>query len=93
MNSSSSDLDRELEKDLLTAAKYPAGKPLTAKDLEEAMQLLKFDMHLEMQSIIREQVRQFTINKVYTNDYVLFCAHILMCEICSLMNYRSVYLS
>jgi hypothetical protein len=59
----------ELEKDLFLSAKGPPPPPsglglLTGKEFEEALLLLKYDMHLEMQAIIKEQIRQFTINQV-----------------------------
>lgn len=60
----------ELEKDLFLSAKgppppLPSGLGLlTGKEFEEALLLLKYDMHLEMQAIIKEQIRQFTINQV-----------------------------
>ncbi len=39
-------------------------RPITSKDLEESLELLKYDIHREVQEIIREQVRQFSIAKV-----------------------------
>lgn len=39
-------------------------KPVTAKDLEESLQLLRYDIHREVQDVIREQIRQFSIAKV-----------------------------
>jgi hypothetical protein len=39
-------------------------KPVTAGDLELSMQMLKYDLHREMQDIIKEQIRQFSISKV-----------------------------
>jgi hypothetical protein len=41
-----------------------AVKPVTAQDLDEALMLLRYDLHREMQDIIREQIRQFSIAKV-----------------------------
>lgn len=37
---------------------------VTSQELAESLQLLRYDMHREMQQIIREQVRQFAIAKV-----------------------------
>ncbi len=41
-----------------------AVKPVTSKELEESLELLRYDIHREVQDIIKEQVRQFTIAKV-----------------------------
>jgi hypothetical protein len=41
-----------------------AVKPVTAQDLDEALMLLRYDLHREMQDVIREQIRQFSIAKV-----------------------------
>ena len=41
-----------------------AVRPVSARDLEESLQLLKYDLHREMQDIIKEQIRQFSIAKV-----------------------------
>jgi flagellar capping protein FliD len=41
-----------------------APRPVNTKDLEEALELLKYDIHREIQEVIREQVRQFSIAKV-----------------------------
>ena len=38
--------------------------PVTAADLEQSLQLLRFDIHQEVQEIVREQMRQFAIAKV-----------------------------
>jgi hypothetical protein len=55
-----------------------AVKPVTAQDLDEALMLLRYDLHREMQDIIREQVRQFSIAKVSVISsflvYVQLCA-------------------
>ena len=61
----------ELEKDLLSAKGAP-NRALTARELDEALLLLKYDMHLEMQSIIKEQIRQFSINQVQTYPNFLY---------------------
>lgn len=52
-----------------------AVKPVTVRDLEDALALLKYDMHREMQDIIREQIRQFSIAKVLLACNT-FCAFI-----------------
>jgi hypothetical protein len=61
-----------------------AVRPVTAKELEEALELLKYDIHREIQEVIREQVRQFSIAKVnckfvftiYELDfYILYIYH------------------
>ena len=44
-------------------------KPVTTKELEESLEVLKYEIHREVQEIIHEQVRQFNIAKVY---YLLF---------------------
>lgn len=41
-----------------------AVRPVSHKELEEALELLKYDIHQELQEVMREQVRQFTISKV-----------------------------
>lgn len=41
-----------------------AVKPVTSVELEEALELLKYDIHREVQDVIREQVRQFAMAKV-----------------------------
>jgi hypothetical protein len=49
-------------------------KPVTTKELEEALEMLKFDIHCEIQEVLREQVRQFNIAKVVlVRRYPLFC--------------------
>ncbi|RYH30515.1 hypothetical protein EON65_04855 [archaeon] len=73
------DVDRALNRSFAsTASKPPAGgdmefgdlrqavRPVSAKDLEEALEVLKYDIHNEVQEIIKEQVRQFVIAKVST---------------------------
>jgi hypothetical protein len=39
-------------------------RPVTTKELEESLDMLKYDIHIEIQEIMHEQVRQFTIAKV-----------------------------
>lgn len=39
-------------------------RPVTAKDMEDALESLRYDIHMEMQDVIKEQVRQFIIAKV-----------------------------
>lgn len=41
-----------------------AVRPVTHRELEDAIELLKYDIHQEVQEIVREQVRQFSIAKV-----------------------------
>ena len=38
-------------------------QPLTKENLREALEIFRYDMHKELQGIIREQVRQFEIAK------------------------------
>lgn len=38
--------------------------PVTSRELEDSLALLKYDIHREVQDIIREQIRQFAIAKV-----------------------------
>lgn len=48
-----------------------AMQPVSAKELEDALELLKYDIHMEMQEVIKEQVRQFVIAKViHTNTLI-----------------------
>ena len=77
----------ELEKDLFLSSKGPPLPPsaglglLTGKEFEEALLLLKYDLHLEMQAIVKEQIRQFTINQVsnlitnFCNNYYYYHHH------------------
>jgi hypothetical protein len=39
-------------------------RPVTTKELEESLDMLKYDIHIEIQEIMHEQVRQFAIAKV-----------------------------
>lgn len=39
-------------------------RPVTAQDVEVSLDMLRYDIHREVQEIIREQVRQFAIAKV-----------------------------
>ena len=50
-----------------------AMQPVTAQELQEALQLLKYDVHKEIQAVTREQVRQFAIAKV---SAVLQCIYL-----------------
>lgn len=52
-----------------------AVRPVTHKELEESMELLKYDIHQELQEVMREQVRQFTIAKVWLLLLYLFSNH------------------
>lgn len=45
-------------------AAVPVSPPVSAADLEQSLQLLRLDIHLEVQEIVREQMRQFAIAKV-----------------------------
>ena len=55
--------EQELERDPHAALRQ-AVQPVTARDLEESLEMLKYDLHREMQDIIKEQIRQFSIAKV-----------------------------
>lgn len=44
-----------------------AVRPVSNQQLTEAMQMLKYDIHRELQGLIKEQTRQFAIAKVYHN--------------------------
>lgn len=46
-------------------------RPVTAVELNEALQLVKYDMHREIQGLMKEQVRQFSIAQVYCKP--LYC--------------------
>lgn len=50
---------REVEDELRGAI-----RPVSNQQLTEALQLLKYDIHREMQGILKEQIRQFAIAKV-----------------------------
>jgi hypothetical protein len=39
-------------------------QPVTSQELQDALALLRYDVHKEIQAITREQVRQFAIAKV-----------------------------
>ena len=54
----------QLEGETSYTALRQAVQPVTARDLEEALDLLRYDVHKEVQAVIREQVRQFSISKV-----------------------------
>lgn len=41
-----------------------AVRPVTVRELEESLEVLKFDIHREIQEVIHEQVRQFNLAKV-----------------------------
>eukprot|EP01039_Chlorochromonas_danica_P000271 gene271-290_t len=47
-----------------------AVQPVTSKELEDALDLLRYDIHMEMQEVIKEQVRQFVIAKEETAQLV-----------------------
>ena len=70
--------EQEQERDPHAALRQ-AVRPVTARDLEESLEMLKYDLHREMQDIIKEQIRQFSIAKVM----VLFLIfHVrLMCSL------------
>ena len=42
----------------------PLNRPVTSSELTEALQLVKYDFHRELQTLMREQVRQFSIAQV-----------------------------
>jgi len=45
-------------------------KPVTTQDLADALALLRYDMHREVQEVVREQVRQFAISKKETTELI-----------------------
>ena len=55
------DESRDVEDELRSAI-----RPVSNQQLTEAMQLLKYDIHREMQGLLKEQIRQFSIAKVPT---------------------------
>lgn len=57
---------REIDATEDFSALREAVRPVTHKELEETMELLKYDIHQELQEEMREQVRQFTIAKEET---------------------------
>ena len=60
------DESRDVEDELRSAI-----RPVSNQQLTEAMQLLKYDIHREMQGLLKEQIRQFSIAKVPT--YLPLC--------------------
>lgn len=48
-----------------------AVQPVTSKELEDALDLLRYDIHMEMQEVIKEQVRQFVIAKVCVFPFLI----------------------
>jgi hypothetical protein len=54
----------EADLDESFASVRQAVRPVTSKELEDALALLKYDVHREVQDVIREQIRQFAIAKV-----------------------------
>ena len=42
---------------------HVTGSPVSTKDLHEALEMLRYDVHREVQTVVREQVRQFGIAK------------------------------
>lgn len=46
-------------------------KPVTTQELTEALALLRYDVHREVQEVVREQVRQFAISKKETTELVM----------------------
>lgn len=53
-------------------------RPVSAADLEESLQLLRLDIHQEVQEIVREQMRQFAIAKVGCLLYVVCSCSLLV---------------
>lgn len=49
-------------------------RPVTHAELEEVIEMLKYDIHEEVQQIIREQVRQFSIARVRDEIGTIVCA-------------------
>ena len=49
---------------------YITGSPVSTKDLHEALEVLRYDVHREVQTVVREQVRQFGIAKQDMEDTV-----------------------
>lgn len=41
-------------------------RPVSSQELENALDLLKYDIHKDVQTIIKEQIRQFDISRVST---------------------------
>jgi hypothetical protein len=55
---------KEADLDESFASVRQAVRPVTSKELDDALALLKYDVHREVQDVIREQIRQFAIAKV-----------------------------
>eukprot|EP01033_Poteriospumella_lacustris_P007165 gene7165-5157_t len=47
-----------------------ATRPVSQRELDEALDLLKYDIHQELQELMREQVRQFNISKEETTQLI-----------------------
>lgn len=54
-------------------------KPVTVRDLDESLQLLRYDIHREVQDVVREQIRQFSIAKVCFYECCIFRTVVLVC--------------
>lgn len=57
------------------AALREAVRPVTNKELNDSLEMLKYDIHLEVQDLIREQVRQFAIARV--RDTCCSCTRVI----------------
>ena len=53
-------------------------QPVTHKELQDALLMLKFDIHKEVQSVILEQNRLFSLAKVCM-CCIVCCMHVLYC--------------
>lgn len=45
-------------------------RPVTSQELQDALQMLRYDVHREVQEIIKEQVRQFTLAREDTENII-----------------------
>lgn len=67
-NNSSSDNPNNEKNENHESKYFPSNlqRPVTTSELQEAINMMKYDFHKELQMLIREQVRQFSIAKVGT---------------------------
>ena len=47
-----------------------AHRAVTTQELQDSLQMLRYDVHREVQEVIKEQVRQFAIAREDTEDII-----------------------
>jgi hypothetical protein len=60
-----------------------AVRPVTSRELSEAMQMLKYDIHKEVQAVIKEQIRLFSEAKVVL--FILFSLDLTDSFVCRMI--------